>query len=99
MRKYNIIVSIVLFLLTICILYLKPQYEGIEVDPMGDGQSGIGKAMVALTILGGGLLSLLLAVISGILLLVKPAARTKLGFINLIVSIIIPGLTIWYFFG
>ena len=99
MKTYNIIISIVLFLLIILIFYLKPDYESIEVDPMGDGQSGIGKAMVGLLLLGCGLLPLLFAIISGFLVLVKPAARTRFSYINLFASLLITMFTVVYFFG
>ena len=99
MRIYNIILSIILVFLILFLLFLIPDFESIQVDPMGDGQSGIGKAMIGLMILGSGILTMLFVIISITSMFIRVNNRTKLGFINLIVSLIISVFTLGYFFG
>lgn len=99
MKIFNIITLVILAILILCIAYLIPEYESIQVDPMGDGQSGIGKGVIGLMILGLGILSLILGLVFSILIIIKATNRTKWIYINLLVSILISAFTYTYFFG
>ena len=82
-----------------CIAYLIPEFESIQVDPMGDGQSGIGKGVIGLMILGLGILSLIFALIFILLLIIRATNRTKWSYINLLASGLSSAFTFIYFFG
>jgi hypothetical protein len=99
MKIFNIIITVILTTLILCIVYLIPEFESIQVDPMGDGQSGIGKGVIGLMILGLGVLSLIFAIIYILIIIIRASNRTKWSYINLLVSLIISAFTFIYFFG
>ncbi|TBN02642.1 hypothetical protein EYD45_10950 [Hyunsoonleella flava] len=81
------------------ISYLIPEFDSIKVDPMGDGQSGIGKGIIGLMILGLGALSLIFGIIFGLLIIIRATNRTKWSYINLLASLLISAYTLIYLFG
>jgi len=81
------------------ISYLIPEFDSIKVDPMGDGQSGIGKGIIGLMILGLGVLSLIFGLIFGLLIIIRATNRTKWSYINLLASLLISAYTLIYLFG
>ncbi|WP_431471625.1 hypothetical protein I5168_09590 [Nonlabens sp. SCSIO 43208] len=99
MKTFNIITSVILSILILCIAFLIPEYESIQVDPMGDGQSGIGKGVIGLLILGLGILSLIFALIFILLLIIRATNRNIWSYINLIASLLISVFTYKYFFA
>jgi type II secretory pathway component PulF len=99
MKIFNIITSVILAILILCIVYLIPEFESIQVDPMGDGQSGIGKGVIGLMILGLGILSLIFALIFILLMVIRTTNRNKWSYINLLASFLISAFTFLYFFG
>lgn len=99
MKIFNIITSVILAILILCIVYLIPEFESIQVDPMGDGQSGIGKGVIGLMILGLGILSLIFALIFILLMVIRTTNRNKWSYINLLASFLISAFTFIYFFG
>ena len=99
MKIFNIITSVIHTILILCIAYLIPEFESIRVDPMGDGQSGIGKGVIGLMILGLGVLSLIFAIIFILILIIRDSNRTKWSYVNLLASFLISAFTFIYFFG
>ena len=85
--------------MTLCIAFLIPEYESIQVDPMGDGQSGIGKGVMALMILGLGFLSLIFALIFILIVIIRAKNRNNWSYINLMMSLLISAFTYIYFFA
>lgn len=98
MKTLNIIISTLLAILSVIIVYLIIEYDGVVIDPMGDGQSGIGKAVLALMIVGIGLVPLLFVLIYITLLIVRPKNGTRWTYINLILSMLVPCATLLYLF-
>jgi hypothetical protein len=99
MRIFNIIATFILLILVLTISYLIPEFDSIKVDPMGDGQSGIGKGIIGLMILGLGALSLIFGLIFGLLIIIRATNRTKWSYINLLASLLISAYTLIYLFG
>jgi hypothetical protein len=99
MKTFNIITSFILSILILCIAFLIPEYESIQVDPMGDGQSGIGKGVIGLMILGLGILSLFFALIFILLVINRATNRNIWSYINLMASFLISAFTYVYFFA
>lgn len=72
-----------------------PEFESVQVDPMGDGQSGIGKAVMGLMILGSGIFAVIIFIT---LLLIRSKHQSKYSLINLIASLIISVFSIGYIY-
>lgn len=99
MKIFNIITSVILTILIWCIAYLIPEFESIQVDSMGDGQSGIGKGIIGLIILGFGILCLIIALIFILLIIIRAKNRIKWSYINLLVSLLISAFTLTHSFS
>jgi hypothetical protein len=97
MKKYNYIILTILLILFICFVYLKMEFDGIVVDPMSDGQAGIGKAVTGLLILGIGLISFVISTITGIILIFKKSSRNKLSLVTLFFSLVLSILILLIF--
>ncbi len=79
-------------------MFLIPEFESVQVDPMGDGQSGIGKAVMGLMIMGTGVLAFLIF-ITFLFKVYKAENTSTLSVINLIASLMISVFTAWYIYS
>jgi len=98
MKIINPIILIVLALLIWFLMFLIPEFESVQVDPMGDGQSGIGKAVMGLMIMGTGVLAFLIF-ITFLFKVYKAENTSTLSVINLIASLMISVFTAWYIYS
>ena len=87
MKKINYFILLILVILFFSCLYLIHELNSIEVDPMSDGQAGIGIGIIAMMIMGIGFLEIIVSSIIGIILLVNKKFRVFLSYFNLIFSL------------
>lgn len=89
MKYYNYIVFCLLFVLVFFTWYLNYELNAIVIDPMSDGQAGIGIGVLALLLVAIGFVSCLIAIVTGVLLFVKKKNQTRLGKITLTISVLL----------
>lgn len=98
MKKYNYIILLVILVLFICFFYLKTEFEGIVIDPMSDGQAGIGKVVIWLLIIGIGIVSFIISTVTGIIIITQQNSRNKFSLFSLFLSLLLPVIILFYLF-